>query len=242
MNLENLYKQERALKQQGDLDEAAARAHLGVIIDKTTSLKALYYNTVELSVGTVAENIMKQAAGLVKPSVWWEDDYRITDYSKRVSKIMLHGSMVDSEDKRHKELILTVNQSFVHQYYWNDQSLHVFEMLSHWVAKTVSRKLLGNYEAEFNQLHSEIEARLRRAEELKQGSQKYIKIRYAPETYDGGWSDDHGMYLFADGHSYIERSGVNSFPGGFRKAFNQNEIEETSRFIVRQIMQLNGDA
>ena len=239
MNLEELYNQEKAYKKQSVLDEAAARAHLGKLIDASTSLPDIYRITVELSIGTAAEEIMRQAAGLVKPNVWREDGYSITKYRKLVNKKLIYGGGESTEDKKHRSLELYVDQSFIHQYYWNDQSMHLCEMPEHYNVRTVKKKVLGIYDAEFNQMFEELEAPLKMAEKLKRGSQKYIKLRYEPEIWDGGWCDNGGMYLFADGHSYISRG--SGYVHEFRYAFNEDNIEKTSRFIVEQIMKLNGD-
>lgn len=238
MDLKELYNQEKQTKEQDALDEATIREYLGPIIEESYStryIQTIYDTSSKASLSAEAQDVLKQAVALIKLEVWREDGYRRDRYETGVAPIKLNSI---STDKKNVRCCLRNDQTFVHQYAWPDQSSHLSEEPIVNTSREVPKKLFGGYDAVFKEMIEREDARLKQIEKLSCGSQKYVKLSFAPHnTMDGEYNH---MYLFTDGNVYLSKLSSAS-DWKFARAFDDEHLEETGRSIVQQIMKMNGD-
>lgn len=217
MNLRELYNQE--INKYPPNDQVKAdREYFGVLYKW---VRNTYYDTLEVASGTGAEEVLKQAVKLVNSKAWHEDVYSI-EYFVQDRWDGEIGISYCPPDKK------SFSPSYVRQYYWDDQTMHIFACDDIFVSQKANTFFWRNHEREYAQLQNEMIELFETLEKLKCGDQRYITLQF--DDYDDSW-----FWLFADGNAYVKRSNQSYF----YSAFHPNCMEKTSRFIVKQIVEQN---
>lgn len=244
LDLRKIYDEEKKPQDNTKEFEEQCLQHLGPLAYPSVDVSYLYVYTGEISCQTNTEELFLQAASLVEPSVWREDGYILNILNKGARPNILttgdFGRLHHFEDKDNVECFVEYGQQrFVHQYSWHDQSLHLYTNIYTSFTKVVPKRkrIFGNYNDILNELVNKGQAPLSRLQEIADGSQKYIRLRYTHPS-DGTFQklDDHAFYLFSDGHVYS--NGLSFETSDFKRALTDN-VERTMRFIVKQIIALN---